>query len=485
MKLSKSLDCPGFFWLPNKPNELQPGILCISELGDVELRITSLLDIDHTLSLENNDSQFGIIGSHGINKRYERIVGIVKLNNSSQLVTLEDCLCTGSSAPPSEGVSSAKFVVRIAYFGVNYDANEEIKFSKVTFSVEWLDEWLGSSGFKVEDCAEESNNRSNTIVKYSRPAEIRFALPNSEFELRINYDFVVSEKLSSVEAYQRANISLVSKSLRPINEFENLIYKIELFLSFAIDDGISLESMRAYSDEKIQHFSNDQTQMIPIHVYYKSVPRTKPKLKVSWPRMLFSYNKISGNFEQIVTQWMGACEKYEPAFDLFSDAMFRPSIRLEVNFLLLIHGIEVLHRRGSSETEFDEQKFKRILAEVIKSVPLEFQNLFKRKLEYPNEISLRKRLKEMFQPFSEYFKFDKDLKSFINRTLDTRNYLTHFDKDLEYSAAKGTDLFVLNRKLEALFQLHFLRIIGMDSTQFEDIVTNNYLLQIKLGNQIP
>ena len=67
-----------------------------------------------------------------------------------------------------------------------------------------------------------------------------------------------------------------------------------------------------------------------------------------------------------------------------------------------------------------------------------------------------------------------------------RNYLTHYDSKTKIKTNSHKHLrefLLLYMRLEALFQLHFLRLIGMEIEFIETIVNRNHKLCINLGWQ--
>ena len=118
----------------------------------------------------------------------------------------------------------------------------------------------------------------------------------------------------------------------------------------------------------------------------------------------------------------------------------------------------------------DEVEFEELVENLIENCPGERREWLKGKLGYSNEVSLRKRIKKLIEPFKEFFGNKENRKKLINRIVDTRNYLTHYDPDLESEAAKGGDLQVLCQKMEVLFQLHFLQLIGFSQEDVNSIV---------------
>ena len=95
------------------------------------------------------------------------------------------------------------------------------------------------------------------------------------------------------------------------------------------------------------------------------------------------------------------------------------------------------------------------------------------RLKFANEIVLRKRIKTLIEPFKGLFGNKEKRKKLINRIVDTRNYLTHYDPELESRAAKGWDLQVLCQKVEVLFQLHFLQLMGFSERDMNSIVDHH------------
>lgn len=62
---------------------------------------------------------------------------------------------------------------------------------------------------------------------------------------------------------------------------------------------------------------------------------------------------------------------------------------------------------------------------------------------------------------------------------DTRNYLTHYNPSKELKAAKDWELEIICLKIEVLFQLHFLQLIGFSREQIDSIVVNSSQLKRK------
>ena len=106
MRIKEEFKGLGYFWLPSAPNRVLPGILSISDGGNIELEALGLFD-DGEIFLNDELRPIG------------RIVGHIEDN---RLVTLNDCYYkTGTMN--FGGISKSLIHVGIAFTGVQYDEN--------------------------------------------------------------------------------------------------------------------------------------------------------------------------------------------------------------------------------------------------------------------------------------------------------------------------------------------------------------------------
>ena len=207
MRLSEPIEKRGFFWLPEDAENRAPGILRISETGKVILEVSDL----YSSMFRSEDWNLN------------RITGII----DNDLVTLDNCFFSKRSIT-SSGVSTATIHANRAFIGVNYDREEEVTLSKLTFSVEGLDEWLSISGIQVEQNWEDMT----ASVDFSFSEEIALNLPDG-IELKFTFIPNVTEAATEACITRKVYISLASQDLRPIEYFLTLVFKLHNFLCFA------------------------------------------------------------------------------------------------------------------------------------------------------------------------------------------------------------------------------------------------------------
>jgi hypothetical protein len=126
------------------------------------------------------------------------------------------------------------------------------------------------------------------------------------------------------------------------------------------------------------------------------------------------------------------------------------------------------------------EAFELLISTVLKACPDEHIDWLKGRLIHGNEINLGKRLKKIIEPFKEHLGTSKERSKLLRKIVDTRNYLTHYSDNLESESAKGRDLWILCSKMEAIFNLHFLSVIGFTAEEIKRVVENRYPLKLKL-----
>ncbi len=456
MRLAKGFEKHGYWWLQSKPEKKLPGVLKISESGDAELEVIGV---------------FGDEFSDDVN--IPRIVGVIE---GGKLVTLEKCFYKKKSF--AFGVFSKSIVcVNLVLVGVQFKEDESISFSSFIFSVEGLDDWLSITGISVNH---DWKNKSASIT-FKRPEDITIDLPNS---IKLSFTFgwtFPSGGITEAKITQKAYIKLEASSLISFHDFTNLIFKLNNFLCLAVDETVTINSATAFSYEVKEKVDEKREFEVPIDVFYSSLPYTDTPPKIQWHKMLFRYGIIAKNLRESLTLWLGNYDKLEPAFNLYFSSKSEARRFSDSRFLSLAQGLETFHRRSSTELVMPPEYFNSIVSNLLSKCPDEKKSWLKGILAHANEIPLRKRLKQMLEPFKPYFGSCNERESLINSIVDTRNYLTHYDPGLENTAATGFDLYKLCIKMECLFQLHFLQLLGFTEDQIKVIVNNNHKLKQNLN----
>ena len=459
MRIKEEIKRSGCFWLPSAPRDRVLGTLSISDGGIIELEVVRSVTV-------SNDDVKQVIGE-GYAKR---IVGEIEQDG---LVTLDNCYCEGRTY--SYGIKKSLIRVNRAFTGVNYDEDDIPRFNSLTFSIEGIDEWVGISGFKEGF----QFQRDIVTVSYQQPPDISLKLKNG-MQLLMMVRCMTEEEFFECRISQKTYFQLVSETEHELKEFTSVAHKITNFLCFAIDQTVSLDSMSATSDNFRQDIGRGESRPTLINIYSSSGLYSQNQPKIYQDDMLFRFEWIYKDAERKINNWLKAYEQINPAFNLYFLAKMGAQPSWEARFLALAQGLEVYHRRTSTEKRMDEGEFEKLVKNLIDQCPEKYRKWLGDKLNYGNEVSLSNRIKRMIEPFKDIIGTSKKRRELINNIVITRNYLTHYDLSLELKAAKGGDLLLLCLKMEVLFQLQFLQLIGFSREQIDSIVANCPQIQRKI-----
>ena len=196
--------------------------------------------------------------------------------------------------------------------------------------------------------------------------------------------------------------------------------------------------------------------------------------------MLFRYQDIEENAEQIINNWFEAYNRFEPALNLYFGVTTGGLLYLDAKVLALAQGLESYHRRTSDETRMAKSNFESLRQTLNDRCPEEHRKWLSEKLHYGNELSLRQRIKRIIEPFKQFVGNEIQRDKLIGSIADTRNYLTHYDESLKAKAASGDKLIHLYRKMEAIFQLRVLQELGFTQTEIKSVLDKSNNLRKKL-----
>lgn len=460
MRLKEEYKKSGYFWLPGNEDKKIPGILTISDGGDIELEVVGLFD----------ESIKGLNGEDDLC----RIIGHVEKDG---LVTLDNCFYRKKNYAFG-GVAKSLIHVNQALSGVAYEKDEKVTFHTVSFSAEGLNEWVGISGISV---AYGDDYRTATI-NYIPQDEIIYNLIN-DFKLHIFFGYTLPGLPATTEAKitHKTYLKLSSEKARELPEFIYILHQITYLLCFAIDATVAISDVSATSNEIMMKITENKSSPANIKVFYPSLPFSKESPKIDAHRMLFRFSHIRENAEEIFNNWLNAYSVISPAIGLYFSAVTGSHKYLDGKFLALAQGLETYHRRTSSETLMDISEFRSMIAKLLWMCPKENRRWLRGRLRYGNEINLGQRIKKIIEPYKSYIGNGKQRNKIIRGVVNTRNYLTHYSEELKDESVKGVNLWVLCQKMEAIFQLHLLQQIGFTVSEIQEILTGNYKLQQKFS----
>jgi hypothetical protein len=413
MRVKEEFKKSGYFWLPSTPENKVLGTVSISDGGDIEVELVG--DIE-------GERVFPIF-------KFERIIGYLENGGA---VTLENCRCRNKTQSLCSGFSRALLHVDTVLIGNAYGENEIVSFNEFQFSVEGIDEWIGISGINVD--YQFGEGQTSTIA-YMPPTEINFNL-NDGMKLGITFSWTLPAFHSLKEATisQKTYLKLTLETEHSLDDLIAIARKITTFLCFAIDKTVSINHMTALSENVQHNFSAERTVSIPIKIYSSTNPYSENEPKIDLHEMLFRYDDVKDKAETAINNWLKLYDEVEPALNLYFSTKTGGQKYIEGKFVALVQGLEAYHWRISTD-----------------------------------KASLGKKIECLIKPFEDIFGDDDKRKEIVEGIKHTRNYLTHHEPARENKAAKGLDMWSLNLKMEAIFQLNFLSVLGFTEAEVKHI----------------
>lgn len=437
----------GDWWLPEEPKQVIRG----------RLRFTP-----------QEGAVLQLIGSY---KELEKIMKTSNLriiqgfSSEGKKITLYDCLFTHVKAS-LPGMPVCLLHVAYVLVGKHFERPEDVRFKSLWVRFSYLDDWVNLSGFKMQPPTKERFS-----VKYKRPEDIHVNVSSDlKVSIRIGIEYPTFSRLQKeVNIKQRAHIGITPTAARPLNEYLETIYHLQNFLALAIMEPVHPLSVEGIPESKKTGIENKETyNSVDISYRLSNIPN--PSETPPWD-MVFTYKEISRRFGFLLRNWFSKAELLKPINDLFFGTLYNPRMYLTNEFLNLVQAIESYHRRTMRNYDLPKKQHQKRIAEILRAVPEKHEKWLERKLTYSNEPILRKRLMDILNSCPEAInRITKNKEWFISKTVDTRNYLTHFDPERRKRSAENGELYDLTSTLRMILQSCLLKELGFDSKSLERLV---------------
>jgi len=447
----------GYFWLPNKPDNKLSGTLIINNGGHIKLELTGFFDDDLYSFQPGTDYPF--------------ILGQLE---DEGFVSLIDAFCN-SGKFGSSGVSTSVITINKMITQVEITQKEDLSFNSFSFQLSNLQEWLGISGITRE----RLDDFNSFQVNYSCPETLEFDLID-DFKMRIKFRYIYTPNTSSdsqLSIKESVSIELFTQNSKSLDKFMSISHKISRFFFFAYGYPTNLSNVSLKPET---YAKNSPDKKHPeIKLYFPSLSFSNDQTSHHYHSMVFNFKSLGGEFDSAINSWLKAYKEIRPTLELYFFTLSGAHKYLSGRFLSLIQGLESFDRRTNSEKTMDDSEFELLKIKLIDTCPEERKGWLETRLMHGNEISLAKRVKNLIKPFTKYFGNNNQRSKLIRSIVDTRNYLTHYDS--ENKGAEKAELYKLCQKLEVIYQLQFMKVIGFSDEKIEQIIDNNYRLKQQLG----
>lgn len=426
----KKIEDHGLWWLPDSPEQKVRGILTYVPGQEINLEIFGQFGqyrcwktTPEIILGETNRGKFALYNN-----------GIIRVENST-----------------AENLVTSYYYSNTIFFGKHFTRLEDLKIKSCEVGFKNFDSWLHLDTF-----VENRSSEDEYVLEYKKPKIEPITVDSKDFTLSIFYMKLYSLHYGvGREIKHRPFVSFEPNSFKDYDWFMDRVEEFQSYLSL-------ISGLPTYPTTVLLHVDSTELYEKHISVYYINRMHREPELRDERP--LLYYIDIEDVFKDTIMYWFSNYENQGPVINLLLSTIYNASHVSDAEFLTLIQALEAYHRRNHEGKYLPDAQYKKYCSHLCDAIPQELekdhQQSLRDRIYYGNELSLRTRINLLFEENEkDFLRFIKHKDNFIRAILNTRNYLTHYDKRLEQKAIKSFDLLQLSRKISLI--LHFLYITKM------------------------
>lgn len=209
----------------------------------------------------------------------------------------------------------------------------------------------------------------------------------------------------------------MTDSMEVINKIQNLVV-------FFTQQAVSLSEVGA------EIFPRESPPNL-VEWYYESVPFNQKEQELNLDKIIIKLPELESNLSEIISKWFEIYEKAKPAMGLYLSAITEAHKYLDTICLAVCQAAETYQRRTSGD----------------------------------EKLTFRSRIEKLLALFSGASSLNPE--NFLDDTVNTRNYLTHYNEKIKEKAKAGVELYVLNRSIRNLITANILKNLGFEVSQIE------------------
>jgi ApeA N-terminal domain 1/Apea-like HEPN len=434
-KNMEKFELRGIWWLPS--NEL----LKVSGLLKYNYKDGGSLELFGTLY--NGEPQNIIINGE---------------TSSGEKITLNKCML--SNLMRTSKYEYSDYLVPEIFFNVHFTNATQIKFSEVFCHYSNTQEWAQLAGFE----SEQDMLQNKLILKQNLPSKLEYKIEENVFMsyfLQVNNQFFRKEVFENININQRVFFSFRFSEEKPYDFIEEFyIYHLQHFISLATANPVyplelsAKKSLNTNNNEKGEH-----NPLVRIFLYQGE--REKKLRKTNYFNMLFLLKDISSSVDTYFKNWFSNKELLQPTIGLFMSRLGNSNLYIENQFLNLAQALESYHRRKINTKKYTDEEKDKLLQNILENIDKKYEKDISEKLRYIDEVSLRRRIKDIFDlaptVLGKFYKRNE----FAHQVALVRNYYTHLDIKAKSEVDK-IDINKLMDKLEITIIVCLLIEIGFD-----------------------
>lgn len=465
--LNTSIKTVGEWFVPGNPTRRIPGALVYD--GQI-----AVLDLSESLApLLQGTITAGHHKSYQVVHGSTADLGDVSLFDAAQM-NLGFNIFQGPMTQP-ERLRSTTVII-----GRHVDPATPIK--SMEFRILGLEVWLSQRVILTGIAPPTKESRASQTVHIVSPAPEVIDVPviDGTVTFEINVPMSISQEVTRFSVAATATLTITS------NTGQNLAWFLDHYTY--IGALIALFAGCPMPVDEIQARFTDQPTD---HGVLLALPKTV-HCNAATVNDFFVFRGLLGSqFEGLVQRWFADKSKLQLPVGLAANVLASQDLWTHLEFLSLLQALEGFHLSifaGIYMAEGDYETVKKALGDAIPpNVMSDHKDALKSRIRYGNQVSLRKRMNGLLDwlPAQVRQLALGSADAFPGAWIDTRNFFTHWDKELEANVLNGQALYEANVRLRMLLRLVYLNHIGVDPQILEKALTGTnplaqHLIQLNL-----
>jgi len=377
-------------------------------------------------------------------------------------ITLEDARIV--SLPSVLGSGQIKIVCESMIKGDEVpEKRSQVMMKGMSCEFSGLDLWTRSSAIHVVH-----PEPRQTLVD-CHPYEDQLFTVVDGIEIRIAIWNRISEGRRSFSAETVNSIELEGENHFPYEKGRQVLDEFKAFLTLALDRPVIFDAIRGRLPDSDQKFPDGRAITRHVEFYQTTDEHTAAtsKEKRNEDRIPFFLQPIERS-AQAFQAFRKIYRENRMALDFFFSQTYGSQSYINQQFADMVHGLEGLHRglRGGTfmdPIDFNSTVLPALISGIPRGIEPELRQALKKRLEFGNEYSLRRRIKDMARFHHEYASGCLGpVSDFADAVTEMRNRLAHASGSEPPNRETVTRYFILLHRVRLLFQLELFHHLGFD-----------------------
>lgn len=391
-------------------------------------------------------------------------------STSSDLITLNRCILSHFTSTNKYKYSD--YFAPEIFFNVHFTSSDQIKFSEMYCHYSNTQEWAQLSGFKTEQDIFENK----LILTQDLPTKNEFTIEDDvimSYFLQIDNPIFRKEVFEDINIRQRVFFSFKydeEKHYDIIEEF--YIRHLQNFLALATSNPIyPLELTAKTIHNTVKEGEKEYNPLVRIYLHQSN--QENSRRKTQYFNMLFLLQDIADSLDKHLQKWFFNKEVLQPTIGLFLGSLNNSKLFIENRFLNLANSLESYHRRKINTKKYTESEKDLLIQNILSNIEKKYEQDISDKLRYIDEVSLRRRIKDIYDMAPDIFSKFYIRKDFAHQVTLVRNYYTHLDDKLKPDVDK-INVYRLMDHLEITLIVCLLLEIGFDVQRIDEMLKKRF-----------